>query len=178
LAGKRHIMELGGLYHDRERVFLLSTTHGAEIPSLAAAIATMRVYRSEPVIEHLWQQGENLRKGAEQAIARHGMQKYVSIVGKSCCLVFATKDAAGNASQEFRSLFLQETIRRGILMTSLIVSYSHSDEDIQKTVDAIDGALGVYKKALDDGVEKYLVGRPSQNVFCRYHSKPFTQLPG
>ena len=41
LVGKREYMELGGLYHDRERVFLLSTTHGAETHALAAAIATM-----------------------------------------------------------------------------------------------------------------------------------------
>lgn len=178
LLGNRDLMELGGLYHDRERVFLLSTTHGAEIPSLAAAIATMRVYQNEPVIEHLWRQGENLRKGAEQVIARHGLQDYVSIVGKPCCMVFNTKDPVGNPSQEFRSLFLQETIKRGILMTSFILSYSHSDEDIRKTVDAIDGALGIYKKALEEGVENYLIGRPSQTVFGRYHDAQFTQSPG
>ena len=48
LTGKREVMELGGLFHDKERVFLLSTTHGAEGPSLAAAIETMRIYRDEP----------------------------------------------------------------------------------------------------------------------------------
>jgi len=36
LVGKREIMELGGLKHDRERVFLLSTTHGAETHALAS----------------------------------------------------------------------------------------------------------------------------------------------
>ena len=30
LAGKSEIMRLGGLDHDKERVFLLSLTHGAE----------------------------------------------------------------------------------------------------------------------------------------------------
>jgi glutamate-1-semialdehyde 2,1-aminomutase len=177
LMGKRDLMELGGLYHDRERVFLLSTTHGAEMPALAAAIATMRVYQNEPVIEHLWRQGENLRKGAEQVIARHGLQNQISIIGKPCCMVFGTKDPDGKPSQEFRTLFLQETIKRGILMTTLIMSYSHSDEDIQKTVDAIDGALGVYKKAMNDGVEKYLVGRPSQNPMAPYHTEPYKRMP-
>jgi len=38
LAGKREIMKLGGLDHDQERVFLLSLTHGAENPNLAAAL--------------------------------------------------------------------------------------------------------------------------------------------
>ena len=32
LVGKKEIMRLGGIYHDKERVFLLSTTHGAEGP--------------------------------------------------------------------------------------------------------------------------------------------------
>src|SRR5262249_28984490 len=41
LAGRRELMELGGLQHGQERVFLLSTTHGAEHAGLAAGIATM-----------------------------------------------------------------------------------------------------------------------------------------
>src|SRR5262249_58188060 len=56
LAGKREFMRLGGLDHDRERVFLLSTTHGAETHALAAALANMQVYEQEPVIEHLYRQ--------------------------------------------------------------------------------------------------------------------------
>lgn len=54
-------------------------------------------------------------------------------------------------------------------MPSLVVSYSHTDDDIDRTVDAIDGALSVYRRALDDGVEKYLVGRPSQVVYRSYN---------
>src|SRR5208337_434228 len=54
LAGKREIMRLGGLEHDQPRVFLLSTTHGAETHALAAALETMRIYREEGVIEFLW----------------------------------------------------------------------------------------------------------------------------
>jgi len=169
LAGKRQYMELGGLDHDQQRVYLLSSTHGAETSSLAAATATMRIYQREPVIETLFTQGEKLRAGAEDVIRRHGLSDFVQIVGKPCCLVFATRDLQGNPSQAYRSLFLQETIRRGVLMTTLIVSYSHSDEDIEKTVEAIDGALGVYGQALEEGAEKFLVGRPSQMVYRRFN---------
>src|SRR6185436_16445321 len=35
LVGRRDVMERGGLRHDAERVFLLSTTHGAETHALA-----------------------------------------------------------------------------------------------------------------------------------------------
>ena len=168
LAGKREFMQLGGLGHDRERVFLLSTTHGAETHALAAALANMRVYEREPVIEHLYRQGERLRAGMAQAIGRHGLEKFVSVDGRASCLVYGTRDEAGQPSQAFRCLFLQETIRRGVLAPSLVVGYTHSDADIDRTVEAIDGALGVYVQALNGGVEHYLVGRPSKIVFRRY----------
>ncbi|WP_442880233.1 glutamate-1-semialdehyde 2,1-aminomutase [Aurantimonas sp. A2-1-M11] len=173
LAGKQEYMRLGGLDHtDRPRVFLLSTTHGAETHALAAAIATMRIYQSEPVIEHLYRQGEALRRGLEQVIGRHGLDEYVRIVGRPSCLAYETRDREGSPSQAFRSLFLQETIRRGVLMPSLVVSYSHANLDIERTIEAVDGALEVYARALDEGVERYLVGPPSQIVYRRYNELP------
>jgi glutamate-1-semialdehyde 2,1-aminomutase len=158
-------MRLGGLDHDRERVFLLSTTHGAETSALAASLAVMEIYRSEPVVETLERQGQRLKTGIESAVARHGLGVYFQLAGRPANLVYACRDREGTPSQIFRTLFLQETIRRGVLAPSLVVSYSHSDEDIDQTVEAIDGALTVYARALEDGPEVYLVGRPVQPVF-------------
>jgi glutamate-1-semialdehyde 2,1-aminomutase len=169
LAGKREIMELGGLTHDKERVFLLSTTHGAEGHVLAAAQATMCVYEQEPVIGTLYRQGERLRAGVQQAIEANGAQGYFEIAGQPCNLIFVTKDQDMARSQPFRTLFMQEIIRRGILGPSLVVSYSHTDEDIDRTIDAIHEALGIYERALDEGVEKYLVGRPVQPVTRKFN---------
>jgi glutamate-1-semialdehyde 2,1-aminomutase len=167
LCGKRDIMRLGSRERDTDNVFLLSTTHGAETPALAAAIATMAIYRSEPVVEHLYRQGERLAIGIRQAAAAHGLSRHVDLIGRPCNMLFGTRGPDGQPSQAFRTLFLQETTRRGVLMPSLVVSYSHSDEDIDRTVEAIDGALVVYARALEEGVDKYLVGRPSRTVFDR-----------
>lgn len=165
LAGKREFMRLGGLDHyDKPRVFLLSTTHGAETHALAAAIATMKVYDEEPVIERLIAAGDRLRTGLAQAIARRGLSDHVTLSGRPVCLLYGTRGTDGKPSQAFRSLFLQEMIRRGVIAPSLTVSYTHADEDIDRTVEAMDGALEVYARALNDGVEAYLVGRPSQVV--------------
>lgn len=169
LAGLRDIMKLGGLDHEKERVFLLSLTHGAENPGLAAAIEVMRTYKRNAVVDTLWRQGERLRIGAQKAIEDHGLQGHFAIIGRPCCLVFATRDADGNPSQAFRSLFLQETIKRGILAPSLVVSYSHGDVDIDRTINAVHESLAVFKKALREGVEKYLVGRPVKPVFRRFN---------
>ena len=173
LAGRREFMRLGGLGHfDRPRVFLLSTTHGAETHALAAAIATMRTYKNEPVIEHLIRQGERLRQQGSALVRAHGLDNYVEFLGRPTCLLFATRDREGRPSQAMRTLFLQETIRRGVLMPSLVVSYSHSDEDIERTLEAIDAALAVYAKALDGGIDRFLIGAPSQPVMRSYNVAP------
>lgn len=167
LVGKREIMRLGGFDHNRDRVFLLSTTHGAETSALAASLAVMKIYRSEPVVETLERQGRRLQAGIEDAAARHNVAEHFQLLGRSSNLVYACRDRNGALSQSFRTLFLQEIIRRGVLAPSLVVSYSHSDDDIDRTVEAIDGALGVYRRALEDGPETHLVGRPVQPVFRR-----------
>ena len=169
LVGKKEIMQLGGLDHDKERVFLLSTTHGAETHSLAAAIATMQTYETEPVIETLHRQGERLATGINQAAAVRGLGDYIQVLGRPCSLVFTALDPQRKRSQAFRSLLLQEIIRRGVLGPSLVISYSHSDEDVDRTVQAFDGAMEVYARALEDGVERHLTGRPSNVVYRKFN---------
>ena len=162
---KREIMQLGGYDHDRERVFLLSTTHGAETHAMAAGIATMTTYRDEDVIGHLYRQGRKLRDGVTAAAREAGVAEQVQCLGRDCALLFTTRDAHGNPSQEFRALFLQEMIRRGVLAPSFVVSYSHTDADIQHTIDAAAEALHIYRRALEGSVQDYLIGRPLKPVF-------------
>ena len=169
LVGQRDIMELGGLGHQRERVFLLSTTHGGETHALAAAVATMQVYREEPVIERLDAAGTRLQRGCREVIARHGLADFVGVEGKPCCLVYTTRDADGKPSQAFRALFMQELIRRGVLAPSFIVSYSHTNADVDATIEAVDGALSLYGRALEEGPGRFLVGPPTKSVYRRYN---------
>ena len=56
-------------------------------------------------------------------------------------------------------------MKRGLIMPSIIVTYSHSNSDIDETVDKIADALVVYKKAMNEGVDKYLEGRSVKPVF-------------
>ena len=162
-------MELGGLHHVRERVFLLSTTHGAETHALAAARATLSVYQSHGVIERLYRQGERLRAGVHECLMRHGVAAYFALEGRPCNLVYVTKDMKGERSQAFRTLFLQELIRGGVIAPSFVVSFSHSDEDIDHTIAVVDQALQVYARALDDGIDKHLIGRPVKPVNRRHN---------
>lgn len=168
LAGRRDVMKLGGNAHDRERVFLLSTTHGAQTHELAAALATMRIYAAEPVVETLYARGARLRQGIEQAAVARGVSGLIGTVSRDTNLLFFTRDPDGRPSQAYRTLFMQELIRRGVIAPSFVVSYSHTEADIDRTIDVIDAAMVVYRRALDEGVDAYLKGRPVQPVFRRY----------
>lgn len=160
LVGRKELMERGGLMHDKERVFLLSTTFGAETHSLGAALEIMKIYQEEPVVEHLFRQGNRLSKGVAQVAEAAGVSGFFGTAGKPCNLIYVTKDQNGERSQAFRALFMQEIIKRGVIGPSFVVSYSHTDADIDRTIEAVGEALVVYKQALDNGVEHYLVGSP------------------
>jgi glutamate-1-semialdehyde 2,1-aminomutase len=168
LAGRREIMELGGLNHSRERVFLLSTTHGAETHSLAAGLATLKCYKELGVVEVMYARGAQLRQGIERLTAELGLKDQFGVVSRDVNLLFFTKDADGKPSQPFRTLFMQELIRGGIIAPSFVVSYSHSEKDIARTLEVMGEALTVYKRALSEGAEKYLHGRPVKPVFRKY----------
>ncbi len=169
LAGKREFMELGGLHHKKERVFLISTTHGAENHALAAAIANIRFFKENDVIERLDEQGRKLKEGVNRASTDLGINSHVRIIGPNCCSVYTTSDQEGKPSQPFRTLFIQECMKRGLLMPSSIVSYSHSDKDIEETVSKMQEAMVVYKRAMEEGIDKYLVGKPVAPVFRKFN---------
>lgn len=167
LVGKRDIMELGGIYHDKDRVFLLSTTHGAENHAIAAARATLAFYQAHNVVDRLHEQGQKLLDGATDAAKRTGMSDYFRVFGRPCNLAYQTLDDNGTPSQAHRTLFLQELIRNGVIAPSFVVSFSHSDDDIAMTVGAIESALLTLKKAQGKDLQDFIVGDTIKSVYRR-----------
>jgi glutamate-1-semialdehyde 2,1-aminomutase len=169
LAGKREFMERGGLRDSHERVFLLSTTHGAETHALAAAVAVMDVYAEEGVAARLHERGERLAKGVREVAAAAGVQDHVLVRGRASNLVFATLDENLEPSQPYRTLFLRELLLGGVIGPSFVVSAALTDEDIDRTVAVVAGACEVYRAALDAGDPRgWTGGRPVKPVFRRY----------
>ena len=83
----------------------------------------MQIYRDDKVVERLYRQGERLRAGINRAIESLDLVGYFEVLGRPSNLIYATRDQSQQPSQAFRTLFLQETIRRGLLMPSLVVSF-------------------------------------------------------
>ncbi|QIS11942.1 glutamate-1-semialdehyde 2,1-aminomutase [Nocardia arthritidis] len=172
LAGRRELMELGGLRTDRDRVFLLSTTHGPESGSLAAFRAVVREYVTGDPVARMEHAGRLLADGFNAITAEFGIGAQLAALGRPSCLIFVTRDADGQPSQPFRTLFLQELLERGVLGQSFVTSAAHTDADIEATLTACRAAAAVYRKALEQGsVDGLLIGRPVAPAIRR-HAEP------
>jgi glutamate-1-semialdehyde 2,1-aminomutase len=180
LAGRRELMELGGLRTDRARVFLLSSTHGAETTGLAAFRAVVRAYTDpagpDPVAT-MERQGRALADGVNAAAAEAGIGGHLSVVGRPSCQVFRTTDADGQPSQAMRTLFLQEVLRRGVLGQSYVISAAHTDADVARTVEAARGATAAYRKALETGRPEELFDGRAVAPAHRLLAEPRRLLP-
>jgi len=170
LAGQREFMRIGGIDHDQERVFLLSTTHGGETHNLAASIACIKEIRKHDIIAHFWRTGQALMDGVRAAARDVGAEKYVEVSGYSVKPAFAFKDETGQVSMIARTLFLQETIARGLLMPYVVPSYAHKKETIDFAIDCIRDALDVMKKAAEGpGMAAAIEGGVVKPVFRKFN---------
>ena len=169
LCGRREIMRLGGLEHDRPRVFLMSATHGAETPALAAALATVRHLRDHDVVGHISCLGRGLKDGINAAAADAGLAGVVEAVGYDQSPVIICRDADGRPSLPLRTLFLQEMCARGILISWVAISRAHGQAEIDRTVAAAREALDIYARAVSEGPGAFLRGPSVKPVFRRFN---------
>ena len=169
LGGKREIMDLGGLTPGKERVFLISTTHGAEMSSLGALVETINVYKELNVTDHIWKMGNQLVYGMRDIAREYSLEEYFHIEGANCSpnLVICGKDK--KPSFEYRTVFSQELVNNGILMPYIAIAYEHKEEEIEMTLEATRKAMKVYAEALNGDVSKYIIGNTIKPVFRKYN---------
>lgn len=168
LTGRADIMELGGIRHERgDKLFLISTTHGAETTGLAAMIATIDEFERYGMIEANWERGERLRGRLNDAIVRHGLATALEVKGDACLLALICRNAQGAPDDAFRTLMMQEMITRGVLFQGLFyTTWSHQEAELDEIVAAFDEACSVYRRAIENGTcEGLLIGPPAKPVF-------------
>ena len=169
LGGKRDIMDMGGLTPGKERVFLISTTHGAEMSSLGALVETINVYKELNVTDHIWKMGTRLVKGLREIAAEFSLQDHFYIEGADCSpnLVICGKDK--KPSFEYRTVFIQELMKEGIMMPYIAIAYEHTEKEIDTTLEAARRAMKIYNDSLNGDVERFIVGNVIKPVFRRYN---------
>ncbi len=170
LTGKKEVMELGGIRNTgKEKLFLISTTHGGETCSIAAALATMDEFKKHNVVEHNQSLGQKFIDGSKKIIEQHELSHSIKNLQFNWHASLGYFDNEGNNSFGLRTLFHQEMIKRGVLFQGIFCPhFSHSEKDVEHILNAIDESCVVYKKGLDEGYDKYLIGEPIKPVFRKY----------
>lgn len=170
ICGNRKIMELGSITNKKqEKVFLLSTTHGAEMNGLSAFIETVKYLKKKKVIKKNWEYGEALIQGANKIAEKLNIKKYFYFSGIACSPTYNCFDKNNKPSLEFRTLFIQEMLKHKILMPWVSISYRHNNLTLKKTLLALEKTLKVYKKALEFGPKKYIKGHIIKPVFRKFN---------
>jgi glutamate-1-semialdehyde aminotransferase len=170
LTGRRDVMQL------LEKDVFFFSTFGGEALSLAATQATLREMRSKDVLAHIARLGAALRDGYN-AIAAELHLDYTSCIGLPARTLVTFKPVDGADPLLMKSYVQQELLRAGILWGGFHnVSFSHTEEDIDYTIDAYFEVLALLKKAVAEGaLADRLRGEPVAPVFRRttsFNTKP------
>jgi glutamate-1-semialdehyde 2,1-aminomutase len=170
VVGRREIMSLGSIETTgQERLFLVSTTHGGDMASLGAFAANVEIMRREPVVSSIWNFGFKLISLMNNIARKHNIEQNFRALGPACSPRFETRDADSNISLEFRTLFIQEMLRSGILMPWISLAYRHVDSYLKEIEEALESTFSVYAKALESRPSDFLEGESIKPVFRKFN---------
>jgi len=170
LTGKKEIMELGGINREgKEKIFLISTTHGGETHGIAAGMATIDEFQKHDVVGHNHMIGQYFIDSIKKVIQKNGLNDYIKMVECNWLPALAFKGKDGNDCLGMKTLLLQEMIKRGVLFQGILVPcFSHQKKDIDFLAEAFDESCKIYVQALEQGYGDLLVGNLVKPVFRRY----------
>ena len=148
VAGRADVM-------DRAEKLVVTVTYGGEALSLAAVVASIREYRERDVFSHMRRIGERLKRELNAAAAEVGSSFHVS--GSASLPMY---EMSGDDEEETKlmwDVFLQEVARGGVLCRRAginFTTFSHSDEDVERTAEVCGEALATVEDRRRDGTLK------------------------
>lgn len=153
MAGKSAYMDLVTADDPRRRV-LIAGTYNSHPLTVAGAIATLRKLR-DPALDvfgHLERLGQRLEDGQRALLEQHGIPAAISRLGSAHCVYFCDAlptcwwDVLTRHDFEFDTAYRKALIAQGIYVFPMptkqsSISYAHTDEDIDRTLEATEAAL-------------------------------------
>ena len=160
VAGRAEVMEVF------EEVFF-SFTFGGETLSLTAAQTVIDVMYRDGYWEHLIRLGTRIGDGYRRLVEEFRLADVTACVGLPQWSLVTFAAHAGTDGLVWKSLFQQEVLKRGILFNgNQHISLSHTEEEIDRTLEAYREALSVLRFAVDNECAADLLeGRPIEPVF-------------
>lgn len=170
LTGIKEVMELGGIRKTgKEKVFLISTTHGGETHTIAAGLATIQEFETKNVIGHNHEIGNYFSVKVTETIKGKKLGELVNIYKSEWMPILSFKNLKGEVDNGMRTYVLQELIKKGVLCQGMFIPcFSHTKDDVDFFCEALDFALDNYIEVSEKGYTHYLVGEPTKPVFRKY----------
>lgn len=125
--------------------------------SLGALVETIKVYKEMNVTDHIWDMGRTLVKGINNIAKEYDLQDYLYLQGAECSPNLVVCDKEKRSSFEYRTVFLQEMMKSGILMPYIAIAYEHTENEINQTLEAARKAMKRYCDALNRDVKQFIV---------------------
>jgi glutamate-1-semialdehyde 2,1-aminomutase len=151
---------------DRLSEIFFSGTHGGEVLSVAAALATLDEL-TPAAYAQLEEKGTRLRRGVEAAIAAHGVGEWVSIDGAPQRTVVVIREPQPADGLLARTLVQQEMALHGVLFNgNNFICLAHDDDDIDHAIAAYDAAFAQLAAGVASGdLQSLLVSEAVQPAF-------------
>ena len=143
---------------------VVSGTFGGECLSLAACLEVLKIYRQQPVIEHLWKTGNELMYRLNAAFTHSGFGDGSQV--RARCIGYGVHPKIvweGEQADLAAAVFWQECAANGVLFhpSGFNVSYSHGPAELEFTSNAVAAALQYMGGPLHDGdFARALKGKP------------------
>lgn len=132
-------------FMDAAQTSFISSTYWTERIGPSAAIATIKKMLRLNTPKHLDKIGELIAKGWKKLALQHGLN--INILPPHALTTF---NFDYENSQEIKTLFTQEMLKRGYLASqSVYVSYCHTEEIVKNYLNNVNDVFGIIKKAID-----------------------------
>jgi glutamate-1-semialdehyde aminotransferase len=164
LTGIEKVMRLGGINnYGEKKVFLVSTTHGAESTGLAAVDATIDFFRKNSVIVHNHDIGRQVHLCMKNIVKKHEFESIIRVF--ECDWMPGIEFIDSEKALIYKTIVIQEMIKQKVLFQGVFVpSFRHTLNDVKIFCDAYDKALVYLKNHLNNGGPG-LIGEPVKPVF-------------
>jgi glutamate-1-semialdehyde aminotransferase len=129
------------------RIFYPGPTFRGEVYSLAAAKATLELYRTLDVPGHVHDYGTRLREGVARLAQQLGIA--ASCVGPPYRMLLLFQEPDPDRFRLMRTLFVQEILKGGVtsFLGILIPSYAHDEAALARTLEVFGRALETVERA-------------------------------
>ena len=138
----------------------VSSTNNSESLSMAGTIAVINEMQQKNTIDHCWKIGKELFNGWNKISKKYNIT--ANMTGYPIRMDLKCYDNSGKLSLAMKSFILQEMVKQNVFISILgssYICYSHSQEDVQKTLNSFENVCRLINKNIkNDNYEQNLDG--------------------